>query len=158
MEASHIAAWKRQALKIIWVPKTKTNNDCFEDIFWVLSPRIRSPETSTSEHQIPYPQSLTWNLNMVLSNRNLLFQGLIFKWTMLNFRGVWSWNVSFWGAYGWFLNLWLSTAPRQWWRNPGHPQGRCPLRHQWHGWWVQSKAWNLFNIPKKGESVSIIKA
>ena len=33
-----------------------------------------------------HPQSLTWK--MMISKRNLLFQGLIFRWTMLDFRGV----------------------------------------------------------------------
>ena len=31
---------------------------------------------------------LTWNLKMMVSNRNLPFQWFIFRWTMLVFRGV----------------------------------------------------------------------
>ena len=33
------------------------------------------------------PRNLTWNLKMMVSKRNLLFQGLLFRF-MLNFRGV----------------------------------------------------------------------
>ena len=34
------------------------------------------------------PKSLTWNLKIMVSKRNLLFQWLIFRRTMLNFSGV----------------------------------------------------------------------
>ena len=36
-----------------------------------------------------HPQKLTWNLEMMVSNRNLLFQGSpIFRWTMFVLGGV----------------------------------------------------------------------
>ena len=34
------------------------------------------------------PRKLTWNRKMMVVSRNLLFQGFIFRWTMLVFGGV----------------------------------------------------------------------
>ena len=48
---------------------------------------LRWPHGNDFHRRYP-PQSLTWNLKMMVSKRNLrIFEGLIFRWTVLDFRG-----------------------------------------------------------------------
>ncbi len=176
-----------KAWKMMWLPKVKRwpqghhlskhclfKSQCFckvlrcdtaaskpNQVIIFQTPFFRIPESAkaitiiwrgkVNKLMILDPQSLTWNLKMMVSKRNLLFRRADCQVPCLT-SGVFVRLAS-----GLWIPSALPTAPRQWWRNPGHPQGRCPLRHQWHGWSVQSKAWNLFKIPKNGQGVSIIK-
>ena len=68
-------------------------------IFMVINPNsisesnyIWKKKLSKKHHKFGtskiHPQKLTWNLEMMVSNRNLLFQGSIFRWTMFVLGGV----------------------------------------------------------------------
>ena len=57
-----------------------------EEIQWNLKKDKKKLENLGST---VHPQSLTWNLKMLLSKFGISFsRGLIFRWTVLNFRGV----------------------------------------------------------------------
>ena len=53
------------------------------DLQWQIDVANRSWRINTL-----HSPSLTWNLKMMVSKRNLLFLGAIFRWTMLNFGRV----------------------------------------------------------------------
>ena len=55
--------------------------------------RLSSSQEKSLEVKISmiHPQSLTWNLKMMVSKRNLLFQGLKTSSSMLNFRDDTCW-------------------------------------------------------------------
>ena len=65
---------------------------------------------NTKQHDMVHPRNLTWNLKMMVFNRNLLFQGFIFRF-----------HVSFQGVY-----LPNGTAARL------LPPGQWELDHLWH--------------------------
>ena len=57
-----------------------------------------------------HPQKLTWNLEMMVSNRNLLFQGSIFRFHVC-FGGCIPKNLLHWGLR---FQLWSHGAPYKW--------------------------------------------
>ena len=92
------------------------------------------------------PRNLTWNLKMMVSKRNLLFQGLLFRFHV-KFQGVRFMSCLFY----WFSNI--AEVPlssyRKVWRSlcaPFHP--KMPLSSptvlsfkDWHVSWHVSMAW-----------------
>ena len=64
-----------------------------------------------------HPWKLTWNLEMMVFNRNLHFQGFIFRWTMFVLGGVLiEWNLTF---------FWSCVS----FRSVGHEDGQLRLWH-----------------------------